>query len=112
MPLLSVPEDVHRHARHGVLPPADRGRDGEPRDDPAHPRLSATRHRRSVGIRRADGGELVGTRRGLGRGGAALLPWGWTRAAATTSWPVLGHRDAEVLTRCARLRPPPCGHAG
>src|SRR6516225_2536455 len=32
-----VPEDVQRHQRHRVVPPAHRGRDGEPRGDVACP---------------------------------------------------------------------------
>src|SRR5215831_13163032 len=32
-----VPEDVQRHHRHRVVPPAHRGRDGEPRGDVACP---------------------------------------------------------------------------
>ena len=31
VPLHGVPEDMHHHERHGVLPPADRGRDRHPR---------------------------------------------------------------------------------
>src|SRR5262245_13904223 len=54
-----VPEDVQRHHRHGVLPPAHRGRDGEPRRDVARPWVSRASDGGGVWIRRTHDSGLV-----------------------------------------------------
>src|SRR5215510_10050799 len=54
-----VPEDVQRHHRHGVLPLAHRGRDGEPRRDVARPWVSRASDGGGVGIRRTHDSGVV-----------------------------------------------------
>src|SRR5215510_1758969 len=54
-----VPEDVQRHHRHGVLPPAHRSRDGEPRRDVARPWVSRASDGGGVGIRRTHDSGVV-----------------------------------------------------
>src|SRR6516225_11720867 len=54
-----VPEDVQCHHRHRVLPPAHRGRDGEPRRDVARPWVSRASDCGGVWIRRTHYSGLV-----------------------------------------------------
>ena len=85
MPLSRGSSDLHRHARPGVLPPADRGRDGAPRGHAARPWRPAARHRRGVWRRRADGSKLGGTCWGPGPGGTGTSGGATARPGARAS---------------------------
>jgi hypothetical protein len=99
LPLQRRRQDVQRHARHGVSPPAHRGRDRAPRGDVARARLSAAGHRRGVGLRRADGEAVEGARRWARPRGAGAsrrtTPGPRTRASRCAPRPATGRHRVE-----------------